>query len=70
MSEPDGKFSIELFKPGGEGAGIETVLDRHDSLMVASALYRGRVEQFPGRLVMLCERARVPARADRPETMP
>ena len=23
------KYSIELFKPGGEGAGIEEILDRH-----------------------------------------
>jgi hypothetical protein len=31
------KYSIELFKPGGEGAGIEEILDRHADLKVASA---------------------------------
>ena len=29
------KYSIELFKPGGEGAGIEEILDRHADLKVA-----------------------------------
>jgi hypothetical protein len=33
--EPEGKYSIELFKPGGEGAGLEEILDRHDSLTIA-----------------------------------
>jgi hypothetical protein len=33
-------------------------------------VYRGRVSQYPGRLVMLCDRTRVLARSDRPETMP
>ena len=64
------KYSIELFKPGGEGAGQEEIVDRHDNLTVARALYRGRVSQYPGRLVMLCDRTRVLARSDPPETMP
>jgi hypothetical protein len=66
----DGKYSVELFKEGGEGAGQEEIIDRHDNLTVARAIYRGRVSQYPGRLVMLCDRARVLARSDRPETMP
>ena len=66
----DGKYSIELFKPDGEGAGLDEILDRHDNLTIARAIYRGRVSQYPGRLVMLCDRARVLARSDRPETMP
>ena len=66
----EGKYSIELFLPGGEGSGIETVLDRHDSLEMARAIYRGMIKQYPGRLVMLCDRARVLARSDRPDTMP
>jgi hypothetical protein len=37
---------------------------------VARSIYRGRVEQFSRRLIMLCDRARVLARSDRPETMP
>ena len=63
------KYSIELFKQGGEGAGIEEILDRHADLKVARSIYRNRVEQFPGRLIMLCDHARVLARSDRPETM-
>jgi hypothetical protein len=29
------RYSIELFKPGGEGAGIEEILDRHADLKIA-----------------------------------
>jgi hypothetical protein len=46
----EGKYSIELFKPGGEGAGLEEIPDRHDNLTIARAIYRGRVAQLPGRL--------------------
>jgi len=67
--ETEGKYSVELFKEGGEGAQ-EEIIDRHDNLIVARAIYRGRVSQNPGRLVMLCDQARVLARSDRPETMP
>jgi ABC-type branched-subunit amino acid transport system ATPase component len=69
VSEMEGKYSVELFKEGGEGAGQEEIIDRHDNLTVARAIYRGRVSQYPGRLIMLCDRARVLARSDRPETM-
>jgi hypothetical protein len=68
VSETEGKYSVELFKEGGEGAGQEEIVDRHDNLTVARAIYRGRVLQYPGRLVMLCDRAL--ARSDRAETMP
>jgi hypothetical protein len=64
-----GKYTIELFKLDGEDSGIEEVLDAHDILPIARAIYRGRVEQYPDRLIMLCDRARVLARSDRPETM-
>jgi hypothetical protein len=50
VSEAEGKYSIELFKEGGEGAGQDEILDRHDNLTVARAIYRGRVQQYPGRL--------------------
>ena len=63
-----GKYSIELFREGGEGAGIERVLVRHDSLAVSRALYKAAALNHPGRLVMLWDRARVLARSDRPET--
>jgi hypothetical protein len=70
VSGSEGKYSVELFREAGEGAGREEIVDRHDNLTVARAIYRGRVSQYPGRLVMLCDRARVLARSDRPETMP
>ena len=70
MSETESKYSVELFKEGGEAAGQEEIIDRHDNLTVARAIYRGRVTQYPGRLVMLRARARILARSDRPETMP
>jgi hypothetical protein len=66
----DGKYTIELFKVGGEGAGLEAVVARDDRLDVARVLYELVIEEYSGRLVMLCDRARVLARSDRPETMP
>ena len=41
------KYSIELFKPGDEGARIEEILDRHVDLKAALSIYRTRVEQYP-----------------------
>jgi hypothetical protein len=61
------RYSIELFKLGGEGAGIEEILDRHADLKIARSIYRTRVEEHPGRLIMLCDHARVLARSDQPE---
>ena len=62
-----GKYSIELFKLGGEGAGIEEILDWRADLKVVRSIFRTCVEQYPGRLIMLCDGARVLARSDRPE---
>ena len=61
------RYSIELFKLGGEGAGIEEVLDRHADLAIARSIYRTRVEEYPSRLIMLCDHARVLARSDQPK---
>jgi hypothetical protein len=69
-SRMEGKYSIELFRDGDEGAGIEKILVRHDSLTVARALYKVAALNCSERLIMLCDRARVLARSDRPETMP
>jgi hypothetical protein len=66
----EGKYSIELFRDGGEGAVIQKILVRHDSLTVAHALYKVAALNCSERLIMLCDRARVLARSDRPETMP
>jgi hypothetical protein len=59
------KYSIELFKPGGDG--IEAILDRHADLKTALSIYRDRVARYSGRLIMLCDGAQVLARSDRPE---
>ena len=64
------KYSIELFKPGGEGAGIEEILNRHADLKTARSIYRKCVEKYPGRLVMLCDEAQIIARSDRPDAKP
>ncbi len=65
-----GRYSIELFREGGEGAGVDQVLASYENLTIARAYLRANINKFPGRLVMLCDRARVLARSDRPETMP
>ena len=43
----EGKGSIELFREGGEGAGIERVLARHDHLPTARALDKIRLLDNP-----------------------
>ena len=65
----DGKYRIELCRPGGEGAGIERVFERQDDLTIARKLYQTIAKEYPDRVVMLCDRARVLARSDRPNTM-
>jgi len=62
------RYSIELFKPGGEA--IEEILDRHADLKTAQSIYRKCVEKYPGRLVMLCDGAQIIARSDRPDAKP
>ena len=53
----EGKYSIELFRDGGEGAGIEKILVRHDSLTVARVLYKAVTLNYSERLIMLCDKA-------------
>src|SRR6516225_3901426 len=65
----EGKYSIELFRDGGEGAGIEKILVRDDSLTVARALYKVAALNCSERLSMLCDKgarigAQRPARND------
>jgi hypothetical protein len=60
------RYSIELFKQGGQG--IEQILDRHADIKGARSIYQTCVKQYPGRLIMLCDGARVLARSDRPHT--
>jgi hypothetical protein len=42
-----GPYTIELFKAGGEGSGIESVIDIDDRLDAARALYRRAVMKHP-----------------------
>jgi hypothetical protein len=57
------RYSIELFKQDGEG--IEQVLGRHANITIARSIYRASVDQYAGRLIMLCDGARVLDRSDR-----
>jgi hypothetical protein len=59
------RYSIELFKQDREG--IERILDRHADPKVARSIYRISIERYPGRLVMLCDGARVLIRSDWPD---
>jgi hypothetical protein len=65
-----GKYTIELCRPGGFRAGVEGVIASEDNLSMARALYRYAIANNPDRVVLLCDRARILARSDRPETMP
>ena len=62
-----GRYRIELY---GERAGIVAVIDGDDLLEVARSLYWRAIMNRPNRLGMLCDRARIIAGSDQPETMP
>ncbi len=71
MRVVDSRYSINLFCEGGEGAGIEQVLDQYLNLTIARAVFKAKIKEYPGRLIMLCDQdAKVLARSDRPETIP
>jgi hypothetical protein len=65
-----GRYTIELCNESGESNEIEAVVDSDDRLETAHSLYWHAVMNHSDRLVMLCDRARVLARSDHPETMP
>ncbi len=65
-----GQYKIELFREGGERAGIERVLVQHHSLAISRALYKAAVKNNPERLVILSDSERTLARSDQPETTP
>jgi hypothetical protein len=48
----DSLYSIELFREG-EGAGVEQVLDQYLNLTIARAVFKAKIKEFPGRLIML-----------------
>ena len=64
-----GRYSITLFREGGEGSGIEAMIDSDDRLDMACEIYGREIMKHPGRLVMLCDRSHVLARSDRPKTI-
>lgn len=72
MGAPAGKYSIELCRAGGPDAGIEGVITSEDDLTKARALYIYRLASArnPDRVVLLCDRARILARSDRPDSRP
>jgi hypothetical protein len=65
-----GKYSIELCSECGPDAGIEGVITNEEDLTKARALYRLAIAHNPDRVILLCDRARILARSDRPDTMP
>jgi hypothetical protein len=65
-----GKYTIELFRDGGERAGIERVLVQHHSLATSRALYKAAIKNNPERLLILREGARILERSDQPQTTP
>lgn len=63
------RYTVELIRDQNMGSGIEAVLGQENNLKTALVLYNLMVAHYPGRLIMLCDRARVLARSDRPQTI-
>jgi len=62
------RYAVELFRDQSRGSGIEAVLGQETNLKTALVLYNLMVAHYPGRLIMLCDRAHILARSDRPDT--
>ena len=60
---PEGNYAVVLFNLGGEGAGIDVELAHESRLDVARTLYEIMCLQYPGRLVMLYDKAQIYGRA-------
>jgi hypothetical protein len=59
------RYSIEVIDRGrDEGVGTERTLARESDLDAAHALYKFCARQFPERVILLTDRARVLARSD------
>lgn len=61
-----GTYSIILFRQGGESGGQERELGQRHRLNDARTLYELLCLQYPGRLIMLCSKAQILRRSDRP----
>jgi hypothetical protein len=64
-----GRYAVELFRDESMGSGIEAVLGKESNLKTALVLYKLMIAHYPGRLIVLCDQARVLARSDRPAMM-
>jgi hypothetical protein len=60
------QYSIEVIEEGSEKVGVEHILARESDLDAARAFYRFCTRQFPNRIFLLADRARVLARSDYP----
>lgn len=60
------QYSIELIKGRSDGATAAHILARESDLETAQALYNFCAGQFPGRVILLADRAVVLARSDCP----
>jgi hypothetical protein len=60
------RYWVALFNEGGESAGVQRELARCSQREEAHLKYKEYAEAYPNRLVMLCDRATVLARSDRP----
>jgi hypothetical protein len=66
MSETiEGKYRVELVTRNGGGDCSREVLYRHDNLALVRALFKGCIERYSGRVIVLYDRSRVLARSDR-----
>jgi hypothetical protein len=59
-------YSVEAIEPSRNGLVVERILARESDLDAARAFYRFCVGQFPNRIFLLADRARVLARSDCP----
>jgi hypothetical protein len=66
----EGKYTIELCRPGGPNAGVEGVIASDDDLITARKLYRLAAAADPERVILLCDGGRILARSDQPDSMP
>jgi hypothetical protein len=60
------QYSIELIEQGSGGVLVEHILARESDLDAARAFYRFCTRQFPNRIFLLADRARVLDRSDYP----
>ena len=63
MSETiEAKYRVELVTRNGGGDCSREVLYRHDNRALVRALFKGCIERYSGRVIVLYDRGRVLAR--------